>query len=96
MQHNFLSINDKNKDFIVYSRYLSYGANEKERNKMKSIMLKAVENDLTHRQRECITMYYFNNMKMREIAAVLSLTTPTVSRHIHAGVKKLQNVARYY
>lgn len=63
---------------------------------MKLILSKAIVAELTLRQRDCITMYYYENMKMKDIAKALSLSKSTVSRHIKAAETKLKNVARYY
>lgn len=95
-QHKILNFDDTNTDLIAYSRFSSYGSNQADIERMKQILLQALSEDLTSRQRECITLYFYDNMKMKEIAAVLSLSPSTVTRHIKAAKRKLQNVAKYY
>lgn len=95
-QHKIMNFDDKNCDLIAYSRFSSYGSNKADIEKMKHILLKALSEDLTTRQRQCITLYFYDNMKMKEIARVLSLSPSTVTRHIKAAKRRLQKVAKYY
>lgn len=44
---------------------------------------------LTPRQREIVRLYFFEGMKIPEIASVLSLYKSTVSRHLEAAKKNL-------
>ncbi len=100
MRHNLIGINEKNRDLIDYENFSFYGtdsnSNKSEINRMKSILSKAILEELTSRQRDCVTMYYYENMKMKDIALTLRLSKSTVSRHIKAAETKLKNVARYY
>lgn len=96
MRHNLIGFNDRNTDIITYVNFSSFGTNHADIEQMKHILKRALLSELTLRQRECVTMYYYDNMKMREIASLLSLNPSTVTRHIKAALRKLQNVARYY
>ena len=60
-----------------------------ERAEMKRLLANAMNRVLTQRQRKCLTMYYFENKKMKEIGEELGLSRPTVSKHIKAAKKKL-------
>lgn len=96
MLHEKVYFNDKNSDIIAYNMSRSGEGNDKDIVKMKKIMRKAISEALTARQRECLTMYYFENKKMKDIAVVLSLSPSTVTRHIKAAKKRLINIAKYY
>ena len=87
---------EENADLIAYALYRQGGSNRPERERMKKILLRAIRHELTDRQRECVTMYYLEGMKMKEIAQALHLTSSTVSRHIRSATVKLRKVASYY
>ena len=63
---------------------------------LKRILHKAIQSELTERQRECVLMYYFQNMQMKEIAENFGLSPSTVSRHISAAQKKLRRIVAFY
>lgn len=96
MRRSNISFDADNTDYILFKTHNSRGTNIKDIDKRKRIMAKAIQSELTSRQRECIELYYFENIKMNCIADMLSLSPSTVTRHIKAGVKKLKNVAKYY
>ena len=60
-----------------------------EKAEMKRLLANAMNRTLTQRQRKCLTMYYFENKKMKDIGKELGLSSPTVSKHIKAAKKKL-------
>lgn len=79
-----------------FSTYEDSDTNIRDIKKMKQILCEALKSELTERQRQCVTMYYYDDMKMKEIASTLSLSPSTVTRHIKAAQRKLKNVAKYY
>lgn len=89
-------LDDKNEPLISYQLYLQGSDNRPERERMKRILLRAIRHELTDRQRDCITKYYLEGMKMTEIARSLCLSKSTVSRHISSATRKLRKVASYY
>ncbi len=96
MRHSFVNLGEKNRDLVAYCSFTSSNTNKSDIEKMKHILRTALTNELTQRQRECIIMYYYENKKMKTIAKELSLSVPTVSRHIKAAQAKLKNIANYY
>lgn len=96
MRHSILSINELNKNIVDFSTYEDSDTNIRDIKKMKQILCEALKSELTERQRQCVTMYYYDDMKMKEIASTLSLSPSTVTRHIKAAQRKLKNVAKYY
>ncbi|MBQ3264779.1 MAG: sigma-70 family RNA polymerase sigma factor [Ruminococcus sp.] len=89
-------LDDENSDLIAYSLYLHGSDNRPERERMKRILTRAIKHELTQRQRDCVTMYYLEGMKMKEIADAMNLSKSTVTRHIQSATRKLRKVASYY
>lgn len=96
MRHERIYLDDRNTQLI--SGYLDeHGSdNRPERARMKRILLRAIRHELTDRQRECLTLYYLEGMKMKDIARSLCLSPSTVSRHISSATYKLRRIAGYY
>lgn len=63
---------------------------------MKRILSRAIRHELTDRQRQCLTMYYLDGIRMKDIAGTLGLSASTVTRHIAAATRKLRKIADYY
>lgn len=54
-----------------------------------------MKNDLTDRQRSCLTLKYVNNLNQCEIAGKLNLSQPTVCRHISTAKDIVNNRLAY-
>lgn len=96
MRRERMFLSDENSDFIAYTLYQQGTSNRLERERMKQILTRAIRHELTDRQRDCITMYYLEGKKMKDIAQELHLSKSTVTRHIQSATRKLQKVASYY
>lgn len=96
MRHERLFMDESSENMISFGLYQQKGTNNRERQHMMKILSCAMQTELTDRQRDCITMYYLNRMKMKDIAADLGLSRSTVTRHIQAATRKLRKVASYY
>lgn len=70
--------------------------NDNEHQKMLKILVKAIDGELTERQRQCIVMYYGKNMGVTEISRQLGIYPSTVSRHIKKGKNRLKTIIGYY
>ena len=64
--------------------------------RLKRVLSKSINGVLTDTQRYCITEYYINRKKQKEIAKDLGVAPSTVCRHINRGLKKLRSIASYY
>lgn len=64
--------------------------------KAKHALIQVIKYDLTERQKEVITLYYYKKMKMSEIADILGLNVSTVSRTIRSAKKKICDRIKYY
>ena len=96
-----MHITDKNFNQVSYDLFQRFTSMEKmdntdKRNKMKEILHKSVQSELTDKQRMCLLLHYCKGMKMKDIALKLGLYNSTVSRHIASATKKLKNIAQYY
>ncbi len=56
----------------------------------------AIRTDLTPRQREVLLLYYQEEMKMYQIAALLSRDPSTISRTITRAKARLKKSLRFY
>ena len=89
-------LDDRNEPLVSFYLYNQGSDNRPERERMKRILSRAIRHELTSRQRDCLTKYYLEGMKMTEIARSLELSKSTVSRHISAATRKLRHIASYY
>ena len=96
MRRERMFLSDDNSDYVAYALYQHGADNRPQRERMKKILTRAIKYELTERQRDCITMYYLEGMKMKDIAAMMHLSRSTVTRHIQSATRKLQKVAAYY
>ena len=96
MRRERMFLDDENRDLIAYSLYQHGSDNRPERERMKRILTRAIRHELTDRQRDCVTMYYLEGMKMKDIADAMHLSKSTVTRHIQSATRKLRKVASYY
>ena len=55
----------------------------------------AIEEELTARQQEMVSMYYLQQLSMPEIAKLLGVNVSTVSRTIKRGRIRLKRCLRY-
>ena len=62
---------------------------------MAGAVRRAIDNDLTKRQKQMVYMYYLEQMRMQDIADELGLHISSVSRTIKRGRNRLKNCLRY-
>lgn len=97
MPRNVISAEDYLCDRAAYLAYTSAGnTNSEERKKMRTILKKAIFDELTDLQRFCLIEHYIHQRKMKDIASELSLNPSTVTRHIRRAEEKLRHIASYY
>lgn len=70
--------------------------NRAEREHLLRLLPTMITEELTQRQQDCVRLYYFEGMKMHQIAAELGVQTPAVSRQLKRARNRLQNVLRYH
>ena len=63
---------------------------------MLKILRKVIAEELTQRQREMITLYYFNKANIPQIAEMLGVNRSTVSRTISRGRRNIMEKMKYF
>ena len=73
----------------------AYSTNRRELEEAARLLRIAIQNELTDRQRACLTLYYMEGNTMQEIAERLGTTRGNVSRRIKKAVERLRRALRY-
>ena len=81
-------------DMAVYARQMS-ADNSKEISRLKRNLIRALQEDVTPRQRQTLLLYYSDGLNMREIGECLGVDKSTVSRTIKRGERRLRRCLRY-
>ena len=81
-------------DMAVYARQMS-SDNSKEISRLKRNLIRALQEDVTPRQRQTLLLYYSDGLNMREIGERLGVDKSTVSRTINRGERRLRRCLRY-
>lgn len=69
---------------------------QKAKNKAVSVVLPLIiKNELTPKQGLCLKYYYVNKKSQSEIAEILKLSQPTVSRHINTAKDIVNSNLKY-
>lgn len=69
--------------------------NDETMTRLKRNLVTAINEDLTPRQREMLSMHYFGGYRMAEIAGTLGVNRSTVSRTMKRAEKKLRQMLKY-
>lgn len=59
------------------------------------LLHRAVEEDLTERQRQCVQLYFFEGLTMEQAGMRLGLEKSTVYRHLERAKRRLSRVMKY-
>ena len=82
-------------EYQFYLRSL-YGAdNGDTRRRLVKNLRRAMDSELTPRQRQMLTLYFLQGVKMHEIAEELGVNKSTVSRTVSRGKSRLQKCLKY-
>lgn len=63
--------------------------------KASSLIGKVIAAELTERQRQCLSLYYFNGLTMPEIASELGINKSSVSRAIARAKMRIERSMKY-
>lgn len=90
-----------NAEFLADKRISALAGDVSESNSARhSLMVKVlrnvIENELSRRQRQMITLYYFRKMNIPEIADELGVNKSTVSRTISRGRRNIMEKLKYF
>ena len=71
------------------------GTNRPQMERLKGKLLIAMEEVLTPRQRQIVTMYFFQGMRITLIAQELGIAKSTVSRTLRRAMERLNHTLQY-
>ena len=77
-------------------RILSRGEKDKNASRLRSIMLKIINNELTPRQKEIIMLYYFKNADVAAISEKLGVSQQAVYAAMSRAKKTIYGILKYY
>lgn len=69
--------------------------NDAQMERLKKNLLRAMDEDLTPRQREMLSMLYFGGYRQSEIAEILGVNRSTVCRVVKSAENKLAKMLKY-
>lgn len=81
-------------DMAVYARSMS-SDNSAQHERLKRNLVRALQEDVTPRQRQFLLLYYAQGLNMRQIGEQLGVDKSTVSRTIKRGEARLRRCLRY-
>lgn len=84
-----------NASVAAYFSEINCNCSDPKRKRMSRLIKIAFKNELTQRQRDCITLYYTKNKKVTEIAEIMSIKPTTVYKHLHSAIRALKKVVPY-
>lgn len=81
-------------DMAVYAQVMAED-NAQQIGRLRRNVMRALREDVTPRQRECMLLYYEKRLNMREIGELMGIDKSTVSRNIKRGESRLRRCLRY-
>ena len=83
-------------DMAAYMRKLSEeNTNSEEISRLKRNLIRAIQEEVSERQRQALLLYYVEGLNQREIGERCGVDKSTISRTIKRGEKRLQRCLRY-
>ncbi|MEE1047351.1 MAG: sigma-70 family RNA polymerase sigma factor [Clostridia bacterium] len=82
-------------DRIPLTDFYSSGDNNRQVERMKKALLKAIDTELTDRQKQIVIEYYFNGLSVTKIAEIYDVSKSTVSRHLSRARERLKTSLKY-
>ena len=69
--------------------------NSRQLSAMKKALGQAIKTELTERQKQMVTDYYFGGESVTQLAAKYGISKSTVSRHLSRSRERLKGALRY-
>lgn len=87
----------KLEEFSTYKLYIStlYEDNTDKISKLKTVLKKALYQELTQRQIQSLKLYYIDDLSQKRISEMLKIDKSCVSRHIKKGKLTLEKFLKY-
>ena len=77
-------------------RILGYGNKDGNASRLRSILLKVINNELTPRQKEIIMLYYFKGEDVASISQRLGVSQQAVYAAMSRAKKTMFSILKYY
>ena len=78
-----------------FKKLLSMDNCEKHRKRIQMVN-NIINNELTEKQKQCMMMYYIQNMNTIEISKKLNICPSTAWRHIAKAKNKIRSISKYW
>lgn len=72
------------------------GSNQRQREEYRRFLYRAIKTQLTQRQKQVVTMHFFDGLTLTEIAKQMCVNKSTVSRTLSRALDRLTDLARLY
>lgn len=96
MRHKHLSLDLFTEGLAGVQEYRrSNEGNDAEYHRMVETLKRAVEGELTERQKDCVRLCYYEGLTARAAASELFIHESTVCRHLKKARQRLGRVLRY-
>ncbi len=82
-------------DRLPIADVFEHGTNSRQLEIMKYELKKAMDSELTDRQRLMVTEFYFDGLSVTEIAKNHNISKSTVSRHLSRARERLKGALKY-
>ncbi len=80
----------------AYQQEATACTDSRRKQKMLAALGKILRQELTEKQRQAATLYYFRQMTVPQIARQLGVNKSTVSRHLQAARNKIALCMKYW
>ena len=77
-------------------RILGLESKDENASRLRSILLKVINNELTPRQKEIIMLYYFKSADVADISERLGVSQQAVYAAMSRAKKKIYSILQYY
>ncbi|WP_283610082.1 RNA polymerase sigma factor [Faecalispora anaeroviscerum] len=96
MRKKRLSLDQFTESLAGIQEYRRQGESaDAEYHRMLHTLNRAMEGELTDRQRQCVQLCFFEGLTARQAAQELCIHESTVSRHLKKARQRLERVLRY-
>lgn len=86
----------KGREDIGIKRILSRGKKDESASRLRSILLKVINNELTPRQKEIIMLYYFKDADVAAISERFGVSQQAVYASMSRAKTKIYSILKYY
>ena len=96
MQRSMVNCDPYVFDALVFDRYNSGDTNSVELRKKLNFVYKAMKNELTPYQFQCLKAYFIQGKRVKDIAEDMGVHPSSISRTLKRAKRKISKIASYY